>query len=50
MLERRYSGFISPEAYPNFEFDIDLVLPGKITEEEDVTVRFEFGTVDHRAQ
>ncbi len=43
MLERRYSGFISPEASPAFDVDVDLVLPGKITEEEDLAVRFESG-------
>jgi len=43
MLEGRYSGFLSPEAHPVFEFDVELVAPGKITEEEDLVVRFEGG-------
>jgi hypothetical protein len=43
MLEERYSGFLSPEAHPVFEFDIELVEPRRITEEDDVTVRFESG-------
>lgn len=43
MLERRYSGFLSPEARPVFEFDVELVAPGNITEEDDVAVRFESG-------
>ena len=31
MLERRYSGFLSPGAHPGFRLDIELVAPGKIT-------------------
>jgi hypothetical protein len=43
MLETRYSGFLSPEADSDIELDIDLVAPRKITEEEDISVRFESG-------
>jgi hypothetical protein len=43
MLEGRYSGFLSPGARPVFEFDVELVTPGRITEEDDVVVRFESG-------
>lgn len=43
MLEDRYAGFLNPEADPIFEFDIELVSPRRITEEDDVTVRFELG-------
>lgn len=41
MLETRYSGFLSPEALPVFELEVDLVAPRRITQEEDVAVRFE---------
>jgi hypothetical protein len=41
MLEERYSGFVNPEATAAFRFDVVLVPPGKITEQEDVSVRFE---------
>jgi len=43
MLEDRYAGFLNPEADPIFEFDIELVAPRRITEEDDVAVRFESG-------
>ena len=43
MLEGRYSGFIKAEARADFEIDVDLVPPGRITEEEDVAVRFTHG-------
>jgi hypothetical protein len=43
MLEKRYSGFLNAEADPDFEIDIDLVPPGRITEQEDVAVRFVHG-------
>lgn len=43
MLEDRYSGFLSPEARPVFELDVELVAPGRITEEDDLAVRFESG-------
>jgi hypothetical protein len=43
MLEDRYSGFVNPEAMTAFAFDVELVPPGKITEQEDVSVRFESG-------
>ena len=43
MLEDRYSGFLSPDAPPLFEFDIELVPPGKITDADDVSVRCESG-------
>jgi len=40
MLEQRYSGFLSTKACPVFEFDVELVAPRRITQEDDVTVRF----------
>ena len=43
MLERRYSGFLSPAARPVFELEVELVAPRKIIEEEDLAVRFEAG-------
>lgn len=43
MLEKRYSGFLSRAVHPVFEIDVELVAPGKITEEDDVAVRFESG-------
>jgi hypothetical protein len=43
MLEGRYSGFLNPDSRPVFTFDIDLVPPGRITNEEDISVRFESG-------
>ena len=43
MLESRYSGFLSPGAPPIFEIDVELVAPGRITEEDDLSVRFESG-------
>ena len=43
MIERRYSGFLSPQAHPMCEFDVELVAPGRIGEQEDIAVRFEAG-------
>jgi hypothetical protein len=43
MLDRRYSGFLSQQAHPVCEFDVELVEPGRIGKEEDVAVRFESG-------
>ena len=43
MLEARYSGFVTSAARPLFEIDIDLVPPGQITEQTDITVHFESG-------
>jgi len=43
MLERRYSGFVNEKARPAFEIDVELVAPGRITEESDLAVRFESG-------
>jgi hypothetical protein len=43
MLEGRYSGFLNPEADPVFELDVDLVAPGRITDQEDISVRLESG-------
>jgi len=43
MLERRYSGFISAQRRGGFEIDVELVPPAKITDEEEVTVRFAHG-------
>ena len=43
MLEGRYCGFTRPDAKPVFEFDVELVAPGKITDEDDVAVHFAAG-------
>ena len=43
MIAERYSGFLNPDASPVFELNVDLVAPGRITEEEDLSVRFESG-------
>jgi hypothetical protein len=43
MLEGRYAGFVNPAANPVFEFDVEIVPPGKITGEDDVLVRCEAG-------
>lgn len=43
MLENRYSGFLSPGAGSPIELDVDLVPPRKITDEDDISVRFESG-------
>ncbi len=43
MIAERYSGFVNPNARPVFELDVDLVPPGRITEEEDLSVRFDSG-------
>jgi hypothetical protein len=43
MLEGRYSGFVSAEARTDVELDVDIVPPGKISNEEDVAVRFTSG-------
>ena len=55
MLEGRYAGFLSPRkspgpengeglgTLPRFEFDMELVPPGKITDADDVSVRCDAG-------
>ena len=43
MLEERYSGFLNGEAHPVFEFDVELVQPRRISEEDDVVVSFDSG-------
>ena len=43
MLEERYAGFLNLEALPVFEFDVELVQPQRISEEDDVVVTFEAG-------
>lgn len=43
MLEGRYDTFVNPAARPVFEFDVELVPPGKITNKEDISVSFEDG-------
>jgi len=40
MLEARYSGFLRPEAQPVCELDVELVPLGKVTDEDEVAVRF----------
>jgi hypothetical protein len=41
ILQNRYGGFVKPAAQPVFEFDVEIVPPGRITDEEDLSVRFE---------
>jgi len=43
MLEGRYGGFLSPDSQPVFEFDVELMPPGRITSQEDISVRLEQG-------
>src|SRR5437588_12105998 len=43
MLEERYGGFLSASTRPDFEFEIDLAPPGKISEDEDVRVVHDSG-------
>jgi hypothetical protein len=43
ILENRYGGFVNPSAQPIFEFNVEIVPPGRITDEEDLSVRFEDG-------
>jgi hypothetical protein len=43
MLEMRYAGFLNPQARSVCEFDVELVAPGRITDKDDVAVRFERG-------
>ncbi|MBB5066443.1 hypothetical protein [Granulicella mallensis] len=43
MLEERYAGFLNGEAHPVFEFDVELVQPRRISEEDDVVVSFDSG-------
>jgi hypothetical protein len=43
MIEGRYSGFINREGMPVFELDVELVASGKITDEDDLAVRFGAG-------
>jgi len=43
ILGNRYGDFVNPAAEPVFEFDVEIVPPGRITDEEDLSVRFEGG-------
>ena len=43
MLEGRYSGFVNAEVPAAFEVEVELVPPGRISEDEDVAVRFAHG-------
>jgi hypothetical protein len=43
ILENRYGGFVNAAARPVFEFDVEVVPPGRITDEDDLSVRFEGG-------
>jgi hypothetical protein len=38
MLEGRYSGFVQANAAPAFEFEVELVPPGRISDEEEIAV------------
>ena len=40
ILTNRYGSFTNPAARPVFEFDVDIVPPGKITDDDDLSVRF----------
>jgi hypothetical protein len=45
VLDKRYGGFMNPDAEPSFEFDVDIVspatLPGADDADVDLSVRFE---------
>jgi hypothetical protein len=43
ILENRYGGFVNPAAQPVFEFDVEIAPPGRIADEEDLSVRYEGG-------
>ena len=43
ILENRYGGFINSGVLPIFELDVEILPPGRITDEEDLSVRFEGG-------
>jgi hypothetical protein len=43
ILHLRYGGFVNSAAQPVFELDVEIVPPGPITDEEDLSVRFEGG-------
>lgn len=43
MLEKRYSGYLNSDVPPVFTFDVELVPPQKISEEDDVAVSFDSG-------
>ncbi len=44
MLEERYVGFVKPTARPEFDFAVDVVPPGRIASEEDVSVHRQGGS------
>jgi len=43
ILENRYGGFVNAEAAPLCDFSVEIVPPGKITDEDEPNVRFEHG-------
>jgi hypothetical protein len=43
ILANRYCGFTNPLARPVFEFNVEIAPSGKITDEEDLSVRFTGG-------
>jgi hypothetical protein len=43
ILERRYVGFVDPNARPIVELDVEIVPPRLITDEDDISVRFRSG-------
>lgn len=43
VLVHRYGGFVNAAAKPLFEFNVEIVPPGKITDEEDVSLSFAEG-------
>jgi hypothetical protein len=44
MLQARYSGFVNSHARPLCELEVELVPPGKISDEDEVAVRFIAGS------
>jgi hypothetical protein len=43
MLQARYAGFLDPDINPVVELDVDLVPPRLISDEDDISVRFQSG-------
>lgn len=43
MLEARYAGFLSPDARPAFELEVELVAPRRLAARVDLSVRLESG-------
>jgi hypothetical protein len=43
LLADRYSGFVNSKAISGFQFDIELVAPGRVSNEDDIAVHFHAG-------